>query len=140
MFELHPQLVADTVAVGEFPLSKLLLMNDSQYPWCILVPKRANVREIYELVLDDQQQLQAESSLLGKTMMALFSGDKLNIAALGNVVPQLHLHHIVRFTDDVAWPKPIWGQQPVIAYEESVLAQRIRNLQEALSETEFSIA
>lgn len=137
MFQLHPQLAADTFAVGDFPLCKLLLMNDSQFPWCILVPMRSDIREAYQLDVADQQQLQRESSLLGETMMTLFSGEKLNVAALGNMVPQLHLHHIVRFADDAAWPKPIWGQQPALPYEESERSMRLEKLQAALSGTGF---
>lgn len=137
MFELHPQLEADTAVLGEFPLCQLLLMNDSQFPWCILVPMRAGIREAYQLSAEDQQQLQRESCLLGETMMRLFVGDKLNVAALGNVVPQLHLHHIVRFTNDAAWPKPVWGQQAVLPYDDPDLKERADHIKDALSDTEF---
>src|SRR3546814_5314269 len=90
-FTLHPQLAADTFPVGDWPLSRVLLMNDAQFPWLILVPRREALREIYELSLSDQQLLLRESSTLGLALMDMFVGDKLNIGALGNMVPQLHL-------------------------------------------------
>ena len=118
MFELHPRLAQDTLLVGDFPLCHLLLMNDANYPWFILVPRRADVREIFELANQDQQQLLKESSLLSKALNQLFQADKLNIAALGNMVPQLHIHHIVRYQTDQAWPNPVWGLFPAQPYAE----------------------
>jgi diadenosine tetraphosphate (Ap4A) HIT family hydrolase len=129
MFALDPRLRADTIALGSFPLSLLLLMNDSTYPWLILVPRRAEIREIFELAPDDQQQLLRESSHLAATLATLFRPDKLNIAALGNVVPQLHLHHLARFRTDPAWPAPVWGKAPAVSYRpEQVQALRARLL------------
>lgn len=116
MFELDPRLARDTFPVGDFPLCSLLLMNDASYPWFILVPRRAGVREIYQLEQHDQQQLLKESSQLAKALHRLFQADKLNIAALGNLVPQLHLHHVVRYQHDPAWPKPVWGLLPARPY------------------------
>lgn len=118
MFELHPRLAKDTLLVGDFPLCHLLLMNDANYPWFILVPRRADAREIFELENRDQQQLLKESSQLSKVLNTLFQADKLNIAALGNMVPQLHIHHIVRYQTDQAWPNPVWGQFPAQPYTE----------------------
>ncbi len=115
-FELDPRLAADCHRLGSLPLCELLLMDDAQYPWCILVPRRAGVREIYELSAADQAQLLAESVALGRALRAAFGGDKLNVAALGNVVPQLHLHHIVRHVGDPAWPAPVWGRVPPRPY------------------------
>lgn len=112
MFELHPRLAEDTLAVGDFPLCRLLLMNDASYPWFILVPRRAEIREIFELARHDQQQLLDESSQLSRVLNRVFYADKLNIAALGNMVPQLHIHHIVRYQSDRAWPNPVWGLFP----------------------------
>ena len=109
MFKLHPQLAKDCVEVGDFSLSKVLLLNDSNYPWIILVPKREEIREIFQLSEDDQRQLLAESSSLSAAMAAHFHADKMNVAALGNMVPQLHLHHIARFKNDASWPNPVWG-------------------------------
>lgn len=122
MFTLDPRLRQDTVTLGQFPLSLLLLMNDRTYPWFILVPQRAGIREIYELPTDDQQQLLRESSQLAATLAALLHPDKLNIAALGNVVPQLHLHHVARFRTDPAWPAPVWGKAPAVPYAPEPLA------------------
>lgn len=110
MFELHPQLVKDTLPLGRFALCRLLLMNDSQYPWFILVPERENIREIHELGDADRHQLWDESAVLSRALAAMFKPDKLNIAALGNQVAQLHVHHIVRYAHDPAWPQPVWGK------------------------------
>ncbi len=118
MFKLHPRLAEDTFRVGDFPLCHLLLMNDASYPWFILVPRRTGVREIFELEQRDQQQLLKESSQLSQLLNKLFHADKLNIAALGNMVPQLHIHHIVRYQTDQAWPNPVWGIFPAQPYTE----------------------
>ena len=119
MFELHPQLAADCLHVGDFDLCRLLLVGDSRYPWFILVPRRPGISEIYELCGNDQQALIAESSRLAERLAEAFKPDKLNIAAIGNVVPQLHLHHVARFVGDAAWPGPIWGRLPPVPYEPS---------------------
>ncbi len=131
-FELHPQLAADTLMLGDWPLCRVLLMNDARYPWCILVPRRNGIREIYELPVADQQQLLSESVRLGRMLMRLFNGHKLNVAALGNMVPQLHLHHVVRDPADPAWPAPIWGKHPPVAYSAQVAAERGAQLRHAL--------
>lgn len=133
-FELHPRLLADTQALAELPLSRLLLMNDARYPWCILVPRRQGLREIYQLDPSDQQQLLKESSQLGRALMEAFGGDKLNVAALGNLVPQLHLHHVVRFESDDAWPAPVWGQHPAVPLSDPQRDQRISALKPHLAE------
>ncbi|WMP16089.1 HIT family protein [Thiothrix lacustris] len=109
-FSLHPQLAQDTHLVTDLPLCRVLLMNESRYPWFILVPRRAGIREIHELMPAERQQLWAESDQVNSALMALFQPDKLNLAALGNMVPQLHLHHIARFQRDAAWPAPVWGK------------------------------
>ena len=130
---IHEQLLADCSVIGRFALCHLLLMNDANYPWCILVPDRDGVREIYQLGEADQQRLLYESSCLGQAMMDLFAGDKLNIAALGNVVPQLHVHHIVRYRDDPAWPAPVWGRVPARPYSDAELHERTDRLRAVLS-------
>lgn len=127
VFELHPQLQQDSFAVGSFPLCELRLINDSQYPWCILVPQRAGMRELYQLNPADQQQLQIESCYLAEQLAMLFNADKMNVAAIGNMVPQLHIHHIVRYIQDKAWPAPVWGKFTAIAYtQEQKIAQLAR--------------
>lgn len=97
----------------------MLLMDDARYPWCILVPRRTGVEEIFQLNAGDRVQLLAESCRLGEALMELFEGDKLNVAALGNVVPQLHVHHVVRRRGDAAWPAPVWGCGAARAYQAS---------------------
>lgn len=131
-FELHPRLVADSLPLGDFPLCRLLLMNDAQYPWFVLVPRRETVREIYQLEDRDQQQLLRESSGLSRALMEAFKGEKLNIAALGNIVPQLHLHHVVRYSTDPAWPAPVWGRLPARAYSEPERVARLMPLRRHL--------
>lgn len=117
-FELHERLALDCILVKDLQLCKLLLMNDSTFPWCLLVPMREGVREIYELSNEDQILLMQESSLLSAAMMEYFQGEKMNVAALGNIVPQLHVHHIVRRSDDSAWPNPVWGHGNAREYSE----------------------
>lgn len=116
MFQLDPRLQTDTVTLGDFPLCRLLLMNDSTYPWFILVPRRAAATEIYQLAAADQQQLWQESAIVARWMSTTFKFDKLNIAALGNVVRQLHLHHVGRRSNDPTWPGPVWGRHPARPY------------------------
>lgn len=122
-FTLHPQLAHDCFELADFPLCKLLLCNDSAYPWFILVPKVTDIKDVYQLDWQQQQQLLNESSLLSELVMQVFDGDKMNVAALGNVVEQLHVHHVVRYKTDVSWPKPIWGQQELTPYTEAELAE-----------------
>ena len=124
-FELHARLAADTILVGRLPLSLLLLFNDARYPWFILVPRRAGVTEIYQLPEADQQQLWRESATLARKLMQGFHADKMNIGALGNLVPQLHLHHIARFSSDPAWPGPVWGHSQPVPYEKHGITERI---------------
>ncbi len=129
-FTLHPQLTQDSITLGYFSLCRLLLINDQHYPWTVLVPQVTNIREIYELSSEDQIQLIQESSHLGQNLNHLFQADKINIAAIGNLVPQLHIHHVVRYEHDPAWPAPIWGKLPAIAYseeEQQAIVSKIQN-------------
>lgn len=127
-FSLDPAILRDTLRVGELPLSRLVLMNDARYPWFVLVPRRQNIREIFELEPGDQSLLLQESTALAKAMTRIFKAHKMNVAALGNVVPQLHVHHIARFTDDDAWPAPVWGKHPSIPYSNEQAEERIHRL------------
>ncbi|WP_310693349.1 HIT domain-containing protein [Thiohalophilus sp.] len=113
-------------------LCHVLLMLDANYPWFILVPDREDIEEIYQLSLEDQRQLMSESSRIGQAIMHGFNGDKLNVAALGNVVPQLHIHHIVRYHDDPAWPAPVWGKVATLPYADDSREQVITVLKQVL--------
>ena len=131
MNKLHAQLDDDCIVLGSFPLSWLLLNRDSLYPWFILVPDRNNITEMYQLSVPDQQQLMLESCYLAKILAGSFNADKMNVAALGNVVPQLHIHHIVRYKEDSAWPAPVWGYAQTKPYSPQQLEQmthKINNL------------
>jgi diadenosine tetraphosphate (Ap4A) HIT family hydrolase len=116
-FTLHPQLERDTVRIGDLALSRVLLMNDANYPWLILVPRREKVIEFIELAEDERTQLMHEIAKVSQALKALTECEKLNVAAIGNVVPQLHVHIVARRHSDRAWPKPVWGAVPPIAYE-----------------------
>ncbi|MDO6695545.1 HIT domain-containing protein [Aliiglaciecola sp. 3_MG-2023] len=116
-FQLDPQLAKDCFEVCDLPLSKILLLNDLQYPWFIQVPRVNNVSEIIDLNEAQQSQLWYESKILSESIKHVFQPFKLNIAALGNMVSQLHIHHIARFQNDVAWPKPVWGVATPKHYE-----------------------
>ncbi|MCY1497503.1 HIT domain protein [compost metagenome] len=127
MFTLDPRLQQDTLPIGDFPLCRLLLMNDAQYPWFILVPRREEVSELFQLGAEEQRQLWQETSFLAETLKDAFGADKMNVATLGNVVSQLHMHVIIRRRDDVAWPAPVWGRHPAVPYSaEQVAAIRDR--------------
>lgn len=132
-FELDPQLAKDCVVVGDFPVCRLLLMNDSHYPWFILVPRIQGAEEIYQLDEATQQQLLFESSFLAEVLQVLFSADKMNVAALGNVVRQLHVHHVVRYCFDTAWPAPVWGKQPAQPYRTEELSAVMTKLEEGIA-------
>lgn len=134
MFELDPRLVSDTVPLGDFPLCRVLLMNDSRYPWLILVPRVSLVREVFNLTAEQQQQLWRETSAVGLVLKDFYQADKINIATLGNVVSQLHMHVVVRMKHDEAWPAPVWGSGNVQPYSSDELATVRGRLHEALSE------
>lgn len=131
-FSLHPQLAQDTFVVTDLPLCRVLLMNESRYPWFILVPRRAACREIHELSQTDRDLLWSESHKISQALLELFLPDKLNVASLGNVVPQLHLHHIARFQADAAWPAPVWGKFPPLPYAADAASQRIHAMRQVL--------
>lgn len=132
-FKLHPVLAEDCIQLGQFELCQVLLMNDANYPWLILVPQVEGVREAFELSESQQLQLMEESHYVLKAMNDAFDADKMNQAALGNMVPQLHLHHVVRYKHDAAWPAPIWGKVASVAYAEDDLKEMIAKVNKALS-------
>lgn len=131
-FELHPRLAADTVHVTDLTLCRLLLMRDGRYPWAILVPRRTDIREIHQLTQADQRQLLAEITRLSAGMEREWRADKMNVAALGNMVPQLHVHVIARFEGDAAWPGPVWGVGAAEEYGNDALADAVARLNAAL--------
>ena len=131
-FELHPTLSRDTVEVARLRLCRVLLMKDRRFPWLILVPERESLREIHELQPPDRAQLIEEVAQAGEALARLFRPDKLNVGALGNVVPQLHVHVVARFAADPAWPGPVWGSGTALPYTESELEETRRRLAAAL--------
>jgi diadenosine tetraphosphate (Ap4A) HIT family hydrolase len=133
LFQLHPQLAADTVPVTDLSLCHVLLMDEPVWPWLILVPRRAGVREIIDLPAPERAQLMEEIAQVSAVLQRLYRPVKLNVAALGNQVPQLHVHAICRFADDPAWPKPVWGAQPRQYYATAARAARVAELRAAFA-------
>lgn len=131
-FALDPRLAGDTHFVGDLELSRMLLMDDVRFPWLVLAPRRAHMRELTDLDAHDQQRLLAEINRCAHVLQALFAPDKLNVAALGNVVAQLHVHVIARHTRDVAWPRPVWGFGEREPYAPDALSARRAALRHAL--------
>lgn len=115
-FVLDPRLAADTIALGHLPLSRLLLMNDCQYPWLILVPERPALSELFDLEASDRQQLMHEISTVAAVLAEVCRPTKINVGALGNIVRQLHVHIVARNEGDPAWPGPVWGKVPARPY------------------------
>lgn len=124
-FSLHPRLAEDAIVIGTLPLCLVLLVNDARFPWLILVPRRPGICEIFQLDPADQGALIRESSLVSAALAGAFAADKMNVAALGNQVSQLHVHHIVRHVGDPAWPGPVWGTGDPVPYRNSERAERI---------------
>jgi diadenosine tetraphosphate (Ap4A) HIT family hydrolase len=132
-WSLHPQLARDTTPVGDLTLSRLLAMNDANYPWVILVPRNAGVVEIIDLDEAGRSQLMAEIAQVSAALKSLTACDKLNVAAIGNVVPQLHVHVVARRTTDAAWPRPVWGAVPARPYAAGELDTFVAVLRHALT-------
>lgn len=134
MFEVDERLINDTVPLGDFALCRVLLMNDSRYPWLILVPRCSAVSEVFDLTAEQQQQLWLETSTVGQVLKDVYQADKINIATLGNVVSQLHIHVVVRMRDDAAWPAPVWGQGEAQPYSAEAVEQIKTQLHAALTQ------
>ena len=130
---LDQKLADDSIFVADWPLSQLRLINDSRFPWLVLVPRLSNIEEIFQLSDEDQQQLLQESSQLAKILSASYEADKLNVAALGNVVRQLHVHHIVRYVGDCCYPSPVWGVGEAVSYTEQELRLCLEMLHDSLA-------
>jgi len=131
-WSLHPQLARDTASLGDLPLSRVLIVNDANWPWVLLVPRRLGVSEIIDLDEIEQAQLMTEITRVARAMKTVTSCDKLNIAALGNVVSRLHVHIIARREGDAGWPRPVWGAAAPIAYNKSALEQFIKSLRQKI--------
>ncbi|WP_315742299.1 MULTISPECIES: HIT family protein [unclassified Bradyrhizobium] len=116
-WSLHPQLAKDTINIGDLPLSRVLVIKDANYPWMLLVPRREGAVEIIDLDEVAQAQLMTEIARVSRALKEITKCDKLNVAALGNMVPQLHIHVIARRTSDAAWPRPVWGVAPALPHD-----------------------
>ena len=134
-WSLHPQLAQDTGCVGDMPLTRVLLANDANYPWLILVPRKPGLSELIDLDENEQVQLMGEIATSARVLQHITECDKLNVAALGNQVPQLHVHIIGRRHSDAAWPKPVWGTVPPTAYDPNVRAGFVAALRRGLNIT-----
>lgn len=134
IFSLHERLAADTIVLADWPLCRVLLMNDASYPWLILVPRRAGLSEFHDVGSGDMPQLVDEICAASRALQSSFAPDKINVGALGNMVPQLHIHVIARFKGDPAWPGPVWGARPPVPYAADALEQRVAALQAAFPE------
>ena len=130
-FVLHERLAADCITIDNWPLCRVLLMNDATYPWLILVPRRPALRDFHDVAAEDMAHFTAEICAASRALQAAFSPDKMNVAALGNMVPQLHVHVVARFRSDPAWPGPVWGTAPATPYEAAALEQRVKALEDA---------
>jgi len=131
-WSLHPQLDRDTASLGDLPLSRVMVINDANFPWLLLVPRRPDIVEVIDLDEVEQAQLMTEMVRVARALRAVTKCDKLNIAALGNVVPQLHVHVIARFRTDAAWPKPVWGAVPQRGYQREELHNFVTPLRRAI--------
>lgn len=129
---LHPTLAKDTLPVVQLQVCTVLLMNDSQYPWVILVPDRPDLRDLDQLEETDAQQVAAEIRQVSQHLRQLFQPTKLNVASLGNMVPQLHIHVVARYEDDKAWPRPVWGAFPPVPYTPEALEALLPRLRAGL--------
>lgn len=134
MYALHQRLATDSLSIGQFELCDVRLINDARYPWIILVPRREGITESYQLTPNDQRQLMLESAYVVEQLSALTSADKMNVAALGNIVSQYHLHHIARYQDDAAWPNPVWGKGTSVPYTDSEAQAVLKQLSLSFAE------
>ncbi len=133
-WHLHPQLADDTHPVASWPLCELRLLDDANHPWLILVPRVLDATELLDLSLSQQTELMREVTVASRVLQSAFKPHKLNVAALGNLVPQLHVHVIARYKDDIAWPKPVWGMAAAKSYPPEALVRRMEALREVLAQ------
>ena len=137
-FALHPQLEKDTFPIGDLPLCRVLLMNNKNFPWLILVPRRLNKRELFDLEADDYHMLMEEIRVTAHAFSEFTGAHKINVAALGNMVPQLHIHIIARFEHDIVWPQPVWScSTSAVAYPRAEAGTVAKNIRDALNITKM---
>jgi diadenosine tetraphosphate (Ap4A) HIT family hydrolase len=136
MFRLHEKLAQDTCEIARLALCRVQLMNDCRFPWLILVPAREGITEIHQLWEDDKAVLWREIDAVSQALWQLVEPDKLNVGALGNLVPQLHIHIIARYRQDTAWPNPVWGHGTPEPYSDGVLTDLITRLQQQIAPSE----
>jgi diadenosine tetraphosphate (Ap4A) HIT family hydrolase len=129
---LDPQLERDTFEIGDMPLCRALLIDDANYPWLLLVPRRRQIVEIVDLDATEQAHLMSEIAQAARSLKAITRCEKINVAALGNVVPQLHVHVVARSRGDAAWPKPVWGAVPPRAYDGAARQTLLATLRQRL--------
>ena len=130
-FVLHDRLAADTAFVADWTLSRVLLMNDARYAWLALVPRRAGAVELFDLNESDRATLIEETARAGKLLKTIGAAAKINVGALGNLVPQLHMHVVARHPGDPAWPGPVWGHSPALPYTPAERDARIAQIVKA---------
>jgi diadenosine tetraphosphate (Ap4A) HIT family hydrolase len=133
-FALHPQLAKDTLEIARWPLSHVLLARDATYPWLILVPAIEGLRDLHDIPVAQHSVAMGEISRASDALQKCFDPVKINVAALGNQVPQLHIHVIARFESDPAWPDPVWGATPPSAYDDAAMVEVIKRLHDAFDE------
>lgn len=133
MFEMNGALRDDTKPIVVWKLCEVRLMNDRQYPWLVLVPQRDGLRDLYQLSDADKPLAMGEIDRATRALVDIYKPDKMNVASLGNVVPQLHIHVIARFKTDIAWPRPVWGVRPMVPYEDGELRETVARLKAALA-------
>jgi diadenosine tetraphosphate (Ap4A) HIT family hydrolase len=131
-WQLHPQLADDTHPLAHWPLCEVRLMDDANHPWLILIPRIENATEIVDLNAAQQAALMQDIDRASRALQATVKPDKLNVAALGNMVPQLHVHIIARYREDIAWPRPVWGMATAQPYSPEHLIERVELLRGAL--------
>lgn len=131
-FALHPDIIRDTVEVARLPLCRVGLMKDANYPWLVLSPMLAGLRDFHDVPVQHHAVLMAEIGRASRALQLVYQPDKINVAALGNVTPQLHIHVIARRASDPAWNKPVWGVVPAKAYEMAALGETLAKIGAAL--------
>ncbi|MFU8813911.1 MAG: HIT domain-containing protein [Pseudomonadales bacterium] len=132
-FELHHRLAADCLVLGDFPVCRVLLMNDNRFPWCILVPRTAGLRELHDLEpATARAGLFDEIEAVSRALIRVCNAEKINVGALGNLVPQLHVHVVGRTSGDAAWPGPVWGFGAAVGYDREARAQLVAELRQVL--------